>query len=90
MEEIRGQAFTDRGAGRKPTQGVRRLHLRKAQLRYGGGAHPTFTGCGFGGTGWYFTDGALRTIQFLQQINMAEGGAQFVAELFKAGHYITD
>lgn len=90
MEEIRGQAFTDGMQVETDGKAFVDCTFEKAQLRYGGGAHPTFTNCGFGDTGWYFTDAALRTIQFLQQIKMAEGGAQFVAELFKEGHYITD
>jgi hypothetical protein len=90
MEEIRGQTFA--GGEQIETDGKAFVDCTfdKAQLRYAGGAHPTFTGCGFGETGWYFTDGALRTIQFLQQINMAEGGAQFIEGLFKPGQYITE
>lgn len=61
-----------------------------AQLRYGGGAHPYFEDCDLMGSGWYFTDAALRTIQFLQVINDSPGGDTFIADLFKAGRFIAE
>lgn len=90
MDEIRDQTFS--GGEPVETDGKAFVDCRfeKVSLRYGGGAHPSFTGCTFGDTGWYFSDGALRTIQFLQQISGSPGGDEFVADLFKPGNYITE
>jgi hypothetical protein len=53
-----------------------------ASLVYAGGPHPQFNFCNLENTGWYFTEGALRTIQFLQIINASPGGTSFIADLF--------
>ena len=54
-----------------------------ASLVYSGGPHPQFNFCNLENTGWYFKDGALRTIQFLQIINASPGGPNFIGELFQ-------
>ncbi len=59
-------------------------------LRYGGGEHPKFEQCTFDGVNWYFTDGALRTIQFLQMINASPGGPAFLGDLFREGAYLSE
>lgn len=59
-------------------------------LLYSGGPHPQFDNCAFDNTGWFFTDGALRTIQFLQKINAAPGGQEFIASLFQPDTLLAD
>ncbi|MBV9929617.1 MAG: hypothetical protein JO013_01575 [Alphaproteobacteria bacterium] len=59
-------------------------------LVYRGGAHPQFDRCTFDSCGWRFGDAALRTIQFLQQVNASPGGQDFLADIFRPGAYITE
>ena len=59
-------------------------------LVYGGGEHPKFDECTLEGVNWYFSEGALRTIQFLQLINASPGGPAFVGDLFKPGVYLSN
>jgi hypothetical protein len=61
-----------------------------ASLVYAGGEHPQFNFCNLEGSGWYFTGGALRTIQFLQIINNSPGGKEFVASLFVPDQMLTE
>jgi hypothetical protein len=90
MVEIRGRTFS--GGEKVETDGNVYLDCRfeSASLRYSGGPHPSFTNCVFNDTGWYFTDGALRTIQFLQIINASPGGSAFVSDLFLPDKMITE
>jgi hypothetical protein len=59
-------------------------------LAYGGGEHPKFDQCTLDGVNWYFTGEALRTIQFLQQINASPGGPAFLGDLFRPGAYLSE
>ena len=59
-------------------------------LIYSGGEHPRFENCVLTDIGWAFADHALRTVQFLQTLNGAPGGAEFVGRLFAPGVIIGD
>jgi hypothetical protein len=59
-------------------------------LCYGGGEHPKFDECEMSGVNWYFNDGALRTIQFLQMIHASPGGPAFIGDLFRPGAYLSE
>jgi len=56
-------------------------------LAYSGGRHPIFENCRFDDISWRFDGAALRTIQFLQNMNNSPDGAPFVAEIFEPGKY---
>ena len=88
MEEVRGRTFT--GGEKVQTDGRNFIDCAfdSAQLRYEGGALPSFESCTFGQTGWYFEDAALRTIQLLQAFANQDGGRAFVDDLFKPGNFI--
>ena len=90
MADVRGRTFT--GGERVQTDGTSFIDcaFESASLRYGGGALPSFEGCSFGETGWYFEDAALRTIQLLQAFANQEGGRAFVDDLFKPGNFIAE
>jgi len=88
MPDVRGRIFT--GGEKVQTDGTSFIDctFESASLRYGGGALPTFEGCSFGETGWYFEDAALRTIQLLQAFANQDNGRAFVDDLFKPGNFI--
>jgi len=90
MKKVSGKTFSNGEKVETDGKAFVDCRFEKASLVYGGGDHPSFTDCGFGEVGWYFTGGALRTIQFLQQINASPGGADFIADMFKPGQYITE
>ncbi len=90
MEEIVGRTFAGGEVVETDGNTFRDCAFESASLRYGGGSHPTFVDCTFGDIGWYFTDGALRTIQLLQQLGGSPDGSKFIADLFKPGNYITE
>jgi hypothetical protein len=89
MEEVRGRTFTDGEQVQTDGRSFIDCAFDSASLRYGGGALPTFEGCSFGQTGWYFEDAALRTIQLLQAFGAQENGRAFVDDLFRPGNFIT-
>jgi hypothetical protein len=62
----------------------------EALLVYRGGAHPRFDRCSFNSCGWHFAGAALKTIQFLQQINASPGGQTLLADIFRPGAYLED
>jgi hypothetical protein len=64
--------------------------FNEAILVYRGGEHPKFDRCTFHSCGWHFSGPALKTVQFLQQINASPGGQDFLAGIFRPGAYITD
>ena len=65
--------------------------FNSVQLRYGGGAHPSFDSCTFNGSvSWIFQGEAQRTIQFLQRIANDEGGEHFIADMFAKGKFYAD
>ena len=87
MTEIRGRTF---GPGDTvDVDGVSFADCRfeGATLRYAGGDHPSFDNCEARDVNWYFADGALRTVQLLQQVNN-NGGGGLISDLFRPGHYI--
>jgi hypothetical protein len=89
MADVRGRTFTGGEEVRMDGTNFIDCVFESASLRYGGGALPTFQGCSFVQTGWYFEDAALRTIQLLQAFANQEGaGRAFVDDLFKPGNYI--
>jgi uncharacterized protein YjbI with pentapeptide repeats len=90
MEEIKGQTYADGATVDVDGRTFSDCKFESATLRYCGGAHPIFNNCDFGGANWHFSDGALRTIQLLQQINASPGGDRFLADLFKPGIYFVD
>jgi hypothetical protein len=90
MKTISGRTYSDGETIDTDGQTFNECQFQKVSLRYGGGLHPVFNNCGFGEVGWIFTAGALRTIQFLQQINASPGGPGFVADLFTPGKYFAD
>lgn len=90
MEEIKGRTYSNDEVVDVDGMTFADCRFEKVTLRYGGGPHPAFTECDFSGAGWHFSDGALRTIQLLQQINASPGGPKFVADLFKPGVYFVD
>lgn len=90
MAEIRNRTFTDEETVDTDGNAFIACNFESATLRYSGGPHPTFEDCTFGRSGWYFADAALRTIQLLQQFNNTTSGAEFIADLFKPGNYITE
>jgi hypothetical protein len=59
-------------------------------LVYSGGEHPKFERCTFHSCGWHFSGAALRTVQFLQQVNASPGGQEFLADIFRPGAYISE
>jgi hypothetical protein len=75
--ETDGRTFTD-------------CTFNEASLVYSGGEHPKFERCTFHSCGWHFSGAALKTIQFLQQINASPGGQDFLADIFRPGAYLTD
>jgi hypothetical protein len=88
MTEVRGRAFT----GGEPVQTDDTKFIdctfESVQFRYAGGRLPSFEGCSFSQTGWYFEDSALRTIQLLQAFAHQDGGRPFIDQLFKPGNFI--
>lgn len=90
MTEFRDRNFSAGEAVETDGNRFIKCRFEGAQLRYGGGTHPYFEDCAFEESGWYFTDAALRTIQFLQGINGSPGGTEFIADIFKPGNYITE
>jgi hypothetical protein len=84
------RTYSDGGTIDTDGQTFNNCKFEKAMLRYAGGAHPIFNNCGFGDVGWLFTGPALRTIQFLQQINASDGGTAFMADIFAPGRYFSD
>lgn len=90
MTTISGRTYSDGETIDTDGQTFDDCQFEKAMLRYAGGAHPKFEKCGFGDTGWLFAGPALRTIQFLQQINASEGGTDFIADIFTPGRYFAD
>jgi hypothetical protein len=88
MADVRGRTFT--GGEQVQTDDTNFVDciFESAQLRYGGGALPTFAGCSFGQAKWYFEGPALRTVQLLQAFANQEGGRPFVDDLFRPGHFI--
>lgn len=62
----------------------------EATFVYRGGAHPRFDRCGFHSCGWRFAGPALKTIQFLQQMNAAPGGDGLLKEIFAPGAYLEE
>ena len=78
MVETDGTTFTDCG-------------FESVQLVYRGGQHPFFDSCRFGSdVTWSFRGPALKTIQLLQRIRNADGGENFVANLFEPGKFFAD
>ena len=90
MEDVRGRTFT--GGEKVQTDGRKFIDctFESASFRYAGGVHPVFESCRFSEVGWYFEDAALRTVQFLQMIRNSDGGEAFIADLFKAGNFISE
>ena len=64
--------------------------FNEVALVYQGGEHPRFDRCNFHSCGWMFRGPALRSVQFLQQVNASPGGKEFLADLFLPGKYITE
>jgi hypothetical protein len=64
--------------------------FNEAILVYRGGDHPKFERSTFHSCGWRFAGAALKTVQFLQQINASPGGQDFLADLFQPGGYLQD
>jgi hypothetical protein len=65
--------------------------FNSVELHYAGGEHPFFDSCAFNGNvSWIFDGAALRTIQLLQRIANAEGGENFIADMFGKGKYYAD
>ena len=91
MAEVRGRTFTGGEAVQTDDTNFIDCAFESASLRYGGGALPTFEGCSFGETGWYFEGAALRTIQLLQAFaNQGGAGRGFVDDLFRPGNFIAE
>lgn len=65
-------------------------NFESATLVYEGGIHPAFENCTFGDIGWRFGGPALKTIQFLQTMNMAPRGKEFLDDLFVPGKILTE
>lgn len=89
MTEIRDQLFV---SGQKvEVDGVSFVNCgfeEGVELRYAGGEHPRFEECTIGNAYWFFTDAALRTIQFLQAQNLKGQGQAMLDDMFRAGNYI--
>jgi hypothetical protein len=64
--------------------------FQQAVLVYRGGDHPRFDRCTFHSCGWEFRGAALKTVQFLQQINASPGGQAFLGEIFAPGAYLQE
>ena len=87
MTEIRGRTF---GEGENvEVDGIAFVDCKfeGTTMRYAGGDHPSFDNCQARDVTWYFADGALRTVQLLQQI-YNNGGRELISDLFRPGHYI--
>ena len=90
MPEVRDRKFNDQFPIQTDDAHFIGCTFEGTTLMYGGNIHPQFEECNFDGVKWYFTDGALRTIQFLQMINASPGGPDFLADLFKPGAYMSE
>lgn len=89
MTEVRGRTFAGGEQVRVDDTSFIDCTFDGAQLRYGGGALPSFENCSFADASWYYEDAALRTIQLLQAFANQEGaGRAFVEDLFRPGNYI--
>ena len=88
MQEVRDRAFRNGEQVKTDATTFTNCRFESAQLRYGGGALPTFEDCVFENVGWYFEDSALRTVQLLQALGGGEGGRPFLDALFAPGNYI--
>jgi hypothetical protein len=63
--------------------------FQSAILLYGGGEHPKFEDCTFGDLRWQFEGPALRTVQLLQLVGLADPGQALIKDLFQSGKYLT-
>jgi hypothetical protein len=88
MEEVRDRIFKDGEQVQTDGRSFTNCRFEWAQLRYGGGVHPTFQQCVFDKAGWYFEDAALRTVQLIQALGNGENGRPFIDDLFRPGYYI--
>ena len=90
MTEIRDRTYGEGEIVETDGNTFLRCTFSSSSLRYAGGELPLFQECTFENMGWLFADAALRTIQLLQSLNNSGVADGLIADLFKAGNYITD
>ena len=91
MEQVTGRKFGGGEVVETDGNTFTDCDFDNVQLVYRGGEHPFFDICRFGSqVTWTFLGPALKTIQFLQRIRNAEGGENFITDIFQEGKFFAD